>query len=253
MTSTPRLPQLVFVAAISVAVAMASKARAEPLIADLSDHLVAITTGFTGTELLLFGSIEEDGDVIVVVHGPLRDVTVRRKERVAGIWMNTDSMTFQEAPSFYHVAMTEGATEGLPLPVLHRHQIGAQNVRMFPPEDASPAEVENFRSSLIRNQQRHGLYNTIPGTIQKRGQRLFRTTVFFPANVPIGTYVIETLLARNGEIQSGQTTPLFVSKVGAGAQIFRIANAYPALHGIMAIIVAMAAGFAANWVFRKLG
>ncbi|WP_425405773.1 TIGR02186 family protein [Hwanghaeella sp.] len=253
MISAPCLSRFVLLSAIALALAVAGKARAEPLIADLSDHLVAITTGFTGTELLLFGSIEEDGDVIVVVHGPPTDVTVRRKERVAGIWMNRDSMTFEETPSFYYVAMTQGATEGLPMPVLHRHQIGAQNVRMIPPEGADPAEVENFRTSLIRNQQAHGLYSTVPGTIQKRGQRLFRTSVHFPANVPIGTYVIETLLARNGEIQSGQTTPLFVSKVGAGAQIFRIANAYPALHGILAIVVAMAAGFAANWVFRKLG
>jgi uncharacterized protein (TIGR02186 family) len=253
MISIPRLPSLVLLTAFFLGASITTSARAEPLIADLSDHLVAITTGFTGTELLLFGSIEEDGDVIVVVHGPPTDVTVRRKERIAGIWMNRDSMTFEETPSFYYVAMTAGATEGLPLPVLHRHQIGAQNVRMIAPQGADAAEVENFRSSLIRNQQAHGLYSTVPGTIQKRGQRLFRTSVHFPANVPIGTYVIETLLARNGEIQSGQTTPLFVSKVGAGAQIFRIANTFPALHGILAIIVAMAAGFAANWIFRKLG
>ena len=201
MISLSRLPSLVLLTAFFLGASITTSARAEPLIADLSDHLVAITTGFTGTELLLFGSIEEDGDVIVVVHGPPTDVTVRRKERIAGIWMNRDSMTFEETPSFYHVAMTAGATEGLPLPVLHRHQIGAQNVRMIAPQDADAAEVENFRSSLIRNQQTHGLYSAIPGTIQKRGQRLFRTSVYFPANVPIGTYVIETLLARNGEIQ----------------------------------------------------
>lgn len=258
MRLSPLHPTFAFVMTLAltlgvVTLGAAKNARAEPLIADLSDHLVAISTGFTGTELLLFGSIEEDGDVIVVVHGPPTDVTVRQKDRVAGIWMNRSSMTFTEAPSFYYVSMTEGATDGLPLPVLHRHQIGAENVRLFSPEDADPAEVEDFRAALIRNQQTEGLYSQTPGTIQKRGQRLFRTTVHFPANVPIGTYVIETLLARNGEIQSGQTTPLFVSKVGAGAQIFRIANAFPALHGILAIVIAMAAGFAANWIFRKLG
>ena len=86
-----------------------------------------------------------------------------------------------------------------------------------------------------------------------RGQRLFRTSVFFPANVPIGQYVIETLLARNGEIVSAQTTPLFISKIGAGADIFRIANTYPALHGLVAILIAVLAGLGGNWLFRKLG
>ncbi len=250
-TSTFRLIATAFL--LGMVISPGATKAGEPLIADLSDHLVAISTGFTGTELLLFGSIEKDGDVIVVVHGPLRDITVRRKERTAGIWMNRAAMTFEETPSFYHVSMTQGAADGLPTPVLYRHQIGADNVRLIPPDDATDAEIEEFKTSLVRNQQAAGLYSSTPGVIQKRGQRLFRTSVHFPANVPIGTYVIETLLARDGEIQSGQTTPLFVSKVGAGAQIFRIANTYPAVHGILAIVIAVAAGFAANWIFRKLG
>ncbi len=42
--------------------AVAGPARAAPLIADLSKHLVAITTGFAGTDVLLFGAIEDPGD-----------------------------------------------------------------------------------------------------------------------------------------------------------------------------------------------
>ncbi len=228
-------------------------AAVEPLVADLSDHLVAITTGFTGTELLLFGSIDADGDVIVVVHGPASGITVRKKERVAGVWVNRESLGFQEAPSFYHVAMTEGATSGLPDPVLRRHQIGTDFIRMVPSEQAGEEKIDTYRAALIRNKQRGELYSSEPGEIEMRGQRLFRTSVFFPANVPIGQYVIETLLARNGEIVSAQTTPLFISKIGAGADIFRVANTYPALHGLVAILIAILAGLGGNWLFRKLG
>ena len=41
-------------------------ARAESLVADLSSHLVAITTGFTGTDLLLFGAMDAEGDVVMI-------------------------------------------------------------------------------------------------------------------------------------------------------------------------------------------
>ncbi len=226
--------------------------RAEALVADLSDHLIAVTTDFTGTELLLFGSIEEEGEVIVVVYGPRQPVTVRRKDRIAGIWINTASEIFGGVPAFYHVAMTEDATEGLPLSVLQRHQIGPDNLKFDAPDTMSEAERRDFRAALIRNKQATNLYSDEPGLIEMRGQRLFRATVVFPVNVPIGTYVIETLLVRDGRIESAQTTPLFISKIGAGAEIYRMAHTYPGPHGLIAILIAVVAGFGANWIFRRL-
>lgn len=238
---------------ICLLAAIWNPARAEPLVADLSDHLIAITTSFTGTELLLFGSIEEEGEVIVVVYGPRRDVTVRRKDRTAGVWMNRDAMDFGGVPGFYHIAATPDAIAQLPQPVLERHQIGAGNLKLDLPAQVPGAEAAVFKEALIRNKHAEELYTLDPGSIEMRGQRLFRTSVVFPANVPIGTYLVETFLVRNGNVESAQTTPLFVSKLGAGAEIFRMANSYPAVYGVIAIIIAVVAGLGANWVFRKLG
>src|SRR5437588_10989216 len=81
-----------------------SAARAEGLVADLTSHLIAITTGFTGASVVLFGATDGPGDVIVAVRGPEREMTVRRKSRVAGIWVNTQQVTFANLPSFYAVA-----------------------------------------------------------------------------------------------------------------------------------------------------
>lgn len=53
------------------AIAIAPAAKAEPLIADLSESVVKITTGFTGTKVLLFGAIQEQGKIVVVVEGPV--------------------------------------------------------------------------------------------------------------------------------------------------------------------------------------
>ncbi len=69
---------------------LATQSRAQQsLVSDISSHRIGITSSFTGTELLLFGALGEAGDVVVVVRGPDQKVTVRRKERVAGIWINT--------------------------------------------------------------------------------------------------------------------------------------------------------------------
>src|ERR1700757_5359812 len=81
-----------------------SAARAEGLVADLTTHLIAITTGFTGASVVLFGATDGPGDVVVAVRGPDREMTIRRKDRVAGVWVNTEEAIFTNVPNFYAVA-----------------------------------------------------------------------------------------------------------------------------------------------------
>src|SRR5437764_3846541 len=68
-------------------------ARADGVVADLSSHLIAITTGFTGASVVLFGATEGRGDIIAVVRGPEREMTVWRKGKVAGIWVKDRKST----------------------------------------------------------------------------------------------------------------------------------------------------------------
>src|SRR3982750_4544468 len=94
---------LPLVAALLLLLAPAT-ARADEVVADLSSHLIAITTGFTGASVVLFGATEGRGDIITVVRGPEREMTVWRKGKVAGIWVNAEAVVFGNVPSFYAVA-----------------------------------------------------------------------------------------------------------------------------------------------------
>src|SRR5438045_8871453 len=76
-------------------------ARADGVVADLSSHLIAITTGFTGASVVLFGATEGRGDIITVVRGPEREMTVWRKGKVAGILVNAEAVGFCNVSSFY--------------------------------------------------------------------------------------------------------------------------------------------------------
>ena len=49
-------------------------------------------------------------DVIVTVAGPLQRVVVRRKDRVAGIWVNAEAAEIDAAPAYYAVATTDRST-----------------------------------------------------------------------------------------------------------------------------------------------
>jgi len=225
-------------------------ARAQ-LIVDLSNHLVAITTGFTGTEVLLFGTTEGKGDVIVVVRGPESEVVVRRKGRKLGIWVNDADMVFQGVPGYYAIATNRPLEEFLPKRVAARHQIGVDNLRFSAPQDADPAKAETFREALIRNKVGQDLYFADSQHIAFLGNRLFRTDMRFPANAPVGTYIVQIFLVEDGEVVGAEITPLVVSKVGFEAGVFHFAHRHSLAYGVLAILIAVVAGWAASAVFRK--
>src|SRR3954470_2339195 len=88
-----------------------------PLVADLSSHLVAITTGFTGASVLLFGATNGPGDIAIVIHGPAKDIAVRRMARLGPIWVNAKSVMLHDAPTYYRMA-SSGPLEEFAAPLL---------------------------------------------------------------------------------------------------------------------------------------
>src|SRR5690625_650236 len=227
-------------------------ARSAGLVADLSSHLVAITSGFAGVDVLLFGAIEEPGDVIVVVRGPERAQPVHRKSNVAGIWMNTAQVTFQSAPVFYFIAANRPLGEIADASVLRANNFGIDHLQLgFPAARAGGRAAEEWRQALIRNKQRAGLYVREPAGVAVLSQRLFRTSVHLPSNVPPGLYRAETYVLQDGQIVAAQTTPLSISKLGLEADLFAFAHEAPAAYGAIAVLAALMAGWLAHLLFRR--
>ena len=225
-------------------------APAQPLSADLSDHLIGISTSFTGTSVVLFGATDGPGDVVAVIRGPARELVVRRKGRLGPIWINTRQVTFRDVPGFYAVASSRPVAEVAPQSVRALHQIGIDNLRM-PIAGGARADAAEFREALVRSQLEEGLFPTTVGSVNFLGERLFRSTIVFPANVPTGRYTVEVFLVRNGEVVSAQTTPLEVSKIGVDAQLFDFADRNAAIYGLVAVALAVVAGWAASLPFRS--
>lgn len=240
---------------IGLALLSLQSVRAQDLIADLSSHRVDITTGFTGADLLLFGSVDDTGDIVVTVTGPKQTVTVRRKDRVAGIWMNTRGIDFMDVPNFYAVAASRPLAEIAAREVLERQEIGADHLRFKPLSDKNTAtdeELQAFSEALIRQKRAQGLYAETPGNVTVIASKLFRTQVHFPPTLATGVYTAVVYLIRDGRVVHAQTTPLVVEKVGIGAEIYSFAHRRSAIYGLAAIFIAVVAGWFAAAVFRKV-
>ena len=225
----------------------------DALAIDLSEDLIGISTGFTGANVcLLFGATEGEGDVMVAIRSPSSSVIVRRKARIAGIWVNSDELTFDDAPGFYHIAASAPLDELLPEADRVAQQIGVENINFKPHAFLSPAEEEAFRAALIRNKQRSGLYASNVGLVTFQGPRLFRTRVELPSNVPTGQYAVTVYLVRDGQIVGNSSTELSVQKTGLEAKVTEFAFEQAPLYGIIAVLIALIAGWFAGFVFRKV-
>ncbi len=236
---------------VLLALLVVAGARAQTVVADLSAHEIGITAGFSGTELLLFGATDGEGDVVVVVRGPATTMNVRRKSRVLGIWINTESLRFRNVPSFYRVASSRPIDAITTAGMRQRHQIGIDAVKAEPVRNVAPAKLAEFRTGMIRNKVRQELWDDTPETITFLGPKLFRTTIRFPANVPTGVYNVEIFLLKDGREVGGQTTPMRVKKTGVGAAVYDFAHQHAALYGLAAVLVAVAAGWTASTAFRR--
>lgn len=249
----PVIDRVAVAALIVLAMAWISSrsAVAQPILADLSDHLISITTDYVGTEVVLFGATDGPGDVAIVVKGPEDQVLVRRKERIAGIWLNGESLAFTGVPTFYGVASNRPMTDFADIGALDRHDIGLENLSLNPVEDVPDEIRAEYGDALIRQFQNRGLYPHDIGTVVFLGERLFRTTLSFPANIPTGLYTINVFLFRDGEVVGAQTTPLHVSKIGLGARIFRYAQQYGTIYGLAAVAFAIFLGWLAGTLLRR--
>jgi len=231
---------------------MVKSAQASEISVDLADPVVQITAGFSGTDMLLFGVAPGDGDIVIVVRGPIHDQIVRKKDKVLGVWVNKDEIVLEDVPAFYAMASNRSLDEFLPGGIANIHQIGLENLQ-FHPKDKSQisGDWDHFRHALLRNKRRQALYTWDPQPLIFKGNRLFRTNIRFPANVSVGTFGIETYLIRKGELVDSHTTILNVRKFGLEASVYDFAHRHSFAYGILAVVVACFAGWAANAAFRK--
>lgn len=238
-------------------------AAAERLVVSLSNHRVEVTSNFVGENLVLFGTVEpEHGgqlhhnsyDLVVTVTGPRQTYRARRKERVAGIWVNTSSREFIQVPSYLMVLSNRPVKEIAPPGVLHRLQIGLDNfilTQQIGPDVADTAHTNPFRAAFVRLRTEHKLYGQLPTAVTFLTPTVFRAAIPLPADAPVGNFDIDVKLFADGAMVTHTTSALEVTKTGFEQYVAEGAADYGLLYGVLTVIMALAIGWIANIMFRR--
>jgi len=234
-------------------------AMAQGVVADLSQNRVSITADFDGSEILIFGAVKhrenthvDPLDVIITVSGPMQPVTVRRKERVTGIWINRDAVDVELAPSFYAVATTAPLASILTQDEDRRAHVSVERAigKVIAPDSVN--DPDEFARALIRIRRAAGLYGVQEGGASLIENTLFRANVALPANLVEGDYQTRILLARDGVIVGEFDTQIAVRKVGLERWIYNLAHEAPLIYGLLSLFIAIVAGWSASAFFRLI-
>jgi uncharacterized protein (TIGR02186 family) len=215
-----------------------------------SSNLIQVTSGFTGAGVVLFGALDAPADVIAVLRGPEAVVNVRRKAEILGIWANVESADFDRAPAYYRVASTRPVEALLPAESRRTLQVGVDTLRLIS-RDAAPGREGLFREALVRLKQEQGLYPESSMRVVVQSDRLFQVALDFPSNVPVGVYQVVVYAVRDGAVATAASTALFIEKRGFGAALYRMAHEDSVAYGLLAVLLALAAGWAADRLFRR--
>ncbi len=235
-------------------------AKAQEVVVGLSDQEIGIDAFFDGSDLFIYGAIrpsasslvsfEDPYDVIITIASPREPVTVRRKERRFGIWVNVDAVDVDLAPTVYALATSAPLADVLADTEDLRHSISVPRMirSVGAPMDVEGAE--DFAVAVKRIRQNNGLYQTLENSIELRANTLFSTSIPLPANLTEGDYDLRVFITRQGSVMALHESQIPVQKVGAERWLFDLAHENPVLYGLLSLAIAIFAGWGASAVFQ---
>jgi uncharacterized protein (TIGR02186 family) len=264
MRPTSRLRIRVVPAMASLLFALSARpAVAERLVSSLSNHIVQITSNFTGVELTLFGTVENDQaaalhngryDIVATVTGPRESMVVLLKQRVFGIWMNTESRTFVDVPSFLEVLSTRPFESFADAETLRREEIGVADTplpQQIGSHIADTSPNDPFRQSFVRIKQERHLYGETTNGVTFLTPTLYRATIFVPAEAPVGNYDVDVKLFAEGAAIARTNSAFEIVTVGFERFIANAAVDHGLAYGVVTAMMAVMTGWLASVVFRR--
>lgn len=232
----------------------------EEIVAGLSQNRVQITTDFNGSAILVYGAIKRSAPdpttpplaVVVTAEGPSFPLTIRRKDRVAGIWLNAQSVNVDAAPSFYAVATSAPLAESLSETDDLRFKITLQHLIHAIGISGEAADSEAFIAALERVRTQQGRYRIEENSVQLVENTLFRADVSLPPDLVEGNYKVRMFITRGGRVVDMKETTIFVRKAGLERFLYNLAQQQPFVYGLISLAIAALAGWGASETFRIL-
>lgn len=220
----------------------------------LADDTINITTFYNGTTVEVSGSVPSDTDVVLEVSGPKKDVHLKEKGKVLGfLWMNKTDVSLENTPADYMVYTPENGEDLLGLNTGIGYQALVKDIEIQPETE----DKDFIFGEYVKLMEKSGVYAMNWGAVKygsvKDDAKPFSATLIIPSKMAAGMYHVKAFAIKNGDVVDQTQSDLTVQLQGFPAMISSLAFNRSLLFGIMAVVIAVAAGLFVGALFKGDG
>lgn len=238
---------------LALLVVSATPALAEGVEMMVAPKTIQIDTFYNGTSIRAAGTVPAGCDVLIRTVGSPANLHMKQKGRVLGMWMNLDSLTFEDVPSIFLVNASGEFAKMEPAAGDLRTDGLAKLVRV----DPEGVDAGQSFKELLKLKRKEGLYRESPAGVsfgpEADGLRPFEAEIPMPSRLSPGTYKIEAYAIRDGQIVGSESQEVQAVLVSTPAFLSDMAFGHGALYGVLATVVALLSGLAIGLVFQSKG
>jgi uncharacterized protein (TIGR02186 family) len=222
---------------------------------DVVPDQIQIGAFYHGAEITVTANVESCDGAVIILQGNSDKVTLNRKGRVAFIWMNVAKITIDQIPQVYIMA-TSDTLENICTKIYRDDlKLGVESLRrqmkMESDKELTGEEFDEFLKLKIHDRT-YNINNNAELESISPGKNKVTAILPISSKIPPGDYKIRLYCFREGIPIDEKTCDFKIERVGLPGLMTNLATEHPAVYGILAIIIAMAAGIIMGFIFSSL-
>jgi len=220
---------------------------------------IKINYDYNGSSVSVSGISDPDVDLIIRISSANTDEELMRKDKEAGVWMNVEKLTMENAPYFYYIRSTKDLDSLLGADELVSNNLGygalEETIEIKPQQ--SPEMKKKLLGDYIKYKEDGKLYSQSLGDIEQKkddaGKPTYYTVFDWPYQAPPGNYTVDVYAVKDHVITDTAQSKVVVEQEGVVKALSDMAQNNGGLYGIAAIGVSLTAGFGVGFVFKGGG
>lgn len=221
---------------------------------------IKINYNYHGSTVSVTGISDPGVDLVIKIASPDGVQKLMRKAKVGGfLWMKVGELAFDNMPSLYLMKSTKKPQDILSNAQIAEHAIGYEALEQGSSIEAHKGgEVEPHKwfGQFFKYMENRQVYNVQDGGIelsQKDGQQNYSSVFPWPYQARPGKYSVSVFSVKDGSVVESASAEVSVEQVGSVKMLYNMAKNNGGMYGVVAIIIALAAGFGVGLVFGKGG
>lgn len=232
-------------------------AGAPPAPLTVSPKRIPVTSFYHGSTLTADIVVPSGSDIALKLEGGRSRVIFNRRGRVFFLWMNVGDVSIDNAPHAYVLHTSTELSEMASHETLRRLGLGLEALEPQIETRGEGIDRETMLLEFLNYKEKSRLYRLSYGSLrpdlQEDEHDHYSVSIPLPSTIPVGTYSVGLYVFRDGRVVEEAREAVTIEKTGFPRFVSRLAREHPGEYGLLAIVVAVMAGFFIGLIFSHVG